>query len=97
MSRSGGGCIRGTRSARTQVVAAVAREQHYWLIEPLLRAGMDPEEIRKRLTRLTFDCMVRPGDQVASTPVDDQPPEIRAAWAEMIERMLALGEPAQGC
>ena len=82
-----------------QDVAPVAREQHYWLIEPLLRAGMDLEEIRTRITRLTFDCIVGAGPEAASnlTTLVDQPPEVRAAWAEMITRMLALGEPAQGC
>ena len=82
-----------------QDVAAVARDQHYWLIEPLLRAGMDVEEIRARITRLAFDCIVDadPGAASSLTTLADRPPEVRAAWAEMIGRMLALGELPPNC
>ena len=81
------------------VVAAVAREQSYWLIEPLLRVGLDLEEIRTRITRLAFDCIVAAGPESASnlTTLAGEPPEVWAAWAETIGRMLALGDPAPDC
>ena len=58
------------------------REQQYWLIEPLVEAGMDLEEIRTLLVRLAFDAVVDPGTVPAG---------IRAAVTEMIGRMLQAG------
>ncbi len=93
------GCIREAPSFRMLGVAAVARHQHYWLIEPLLRVGMDVGEIRTGIIRLAFDCIVDAAPDAASslTTLADRPPEVRAAWAEVIARMLALGELTQDC
>jgi hypothetical protein len=79
-------------------VATVAREPALRLIEPLLRAGMDLGEIRTRLTRLAFDCIVEPGPAALSSAarmVEDQPPEVRRAWAETVGRMLELEDAEQ--
>jgi hypothetical protein len=60
-------------------VAPGEREQQYWLIEPLVEAGMDLEEIRRLLVRLSFDAVVDPGTVPAG---------VRGAVTEMIGRML---------
>jgi hypothetical protein len=62
-----------------------AEEQQYWLIEPLLGAGVDLDEIRALVVRLALDSGAVPTRLVA-----DRPLEVRAAWAQMIGRMLAL-------
>ena len=67
--------------------------EQYWALQPLLDAGLDAEQISDLLVRLCFDAMVcadsgAPPD--AMTPVEDLPPEVRAAWAETIDRMVRL-------
>ncbi len=61
--------------------------EHHWLIQPLLDAGMRLEEIRTLVVRLACE-----EDGVLAL-VADQPPRVRAAWHEMIGRMLASGGP----
>ncbi len=75
-------------------------EQQCWALQPLVDAGLDAEQISDLLIRLCFDVVVRadrdaPPDAMA--PVEDRPSEVRAAWAETIGRMLALGERSQDC
>jgi hypothetical protein len=65
-------------------VARGAEKQHYWLIEPLLGAGMELDEIRALVVRLALES--GPG---VTRLVADRPFEVQAAWAEMIGRMLA--------
>jgi hypothetical protein len=75
------------------VVGPRAEEQHYWLIEPLLGAGMDLEQIRALVVRLAVEAGAATGRGAASIPtrlVEDQPLEVQAAWTQMIGRMLAL-------
>ena len=73
----------------------VTREQEYWLIEPLLDVGLDLDEIKSLVFRLAFEGIVC-ADESGATSVEqlvgDRPPEVRAAWARMIDRMLVLGE-----
>jgi len=81
---------------RTTCVRPIAHEQQYWVVEPLVDAGLTAEEIRVLLVRLGFDAIVQadaaaPADAMA--PVHDRPARVRAAWAEMIDRMVRLGEP----
>lgn len=77
-------------------MASLAPDQQYWLIEPLLAAGMELEEIRALLTHLAVAAGARPGAAPSVTRlVEDRAPEVRAAWTEMIGRMLQLGERAQ--
>ena len=66
----------------------VAREQHSWLIEPLLAAGMGLEEIRALVVRLACE------EDGVLRLVGDQPARVQAAWHETIGRMIALGSPA---
>ncbi|TFV91064.1 hypothetical protein [Blastococcus sp. CT_GayMR16] len=70
----------------------VAREQPYWVIQPLVDAGLDVEQIRTLLFRLAFEAMVGGGRGVeaeVANAVLDKPQEVRAAWVETVGRMLA--------
>ncbi len=72
---------------------SVASTQQYWLVQPLIDAGLELEEIRVLLFRLSFDGIVHTAAGTAVDAmmlVDDQPAEVRAAWAEMIDRMITL-------
>lgn len=63
-------------------------EEHVWLVEPLLDAGMPLEEIRTLVVRLACE------DGGVLSLVADQPPRVQAAWHETIGRMIALGTTA---
>ena len=68
-------------------------EQQYWVIRPLVDAGLGMDRIRDLLFRLSFEEIVSEGQGTAAsvtTLVDDQPPEIRCAWTEVIGRMISL-------
>ena len=67
----------------------VEQEQHSWLIQPLLEAGMGLEEIRALVVRLACE------EDGVLRLVCDQPARVQAAWHETIGRMLALGSPAR--
>jgi hypothetical protein len=86
-------CIRSGRCWRRPVVSPPAPEQqHYWIIEPLLEAGLDLEQIRVLLFRLAFEAIV--GDSTAPAAlVGDQPPAVQAAWQRAIGRMI-IGDVA---
>ncbi len=78
-------------------VGAVTREQQYWLIEPLLDAGLDLDEIRSLVFRLGFEgivCAETGGSSDVHRLVGDQPIPVQAAWARMVDRMLTLGDRA---
>jgi hypothetical protein len=69
------------------------------MVQPLLEAGLNVEEIRVLVFRLSFETVVgidrgAPGDLM--TLVDDQPAEVRAAWAETIDRMVTAGPTEPG-
>ena len=70
-------------------------EHHYWLIEPLLAVGVPLDEIRTLVFRLAFEGVVG-GDPCVGPCADriigDQAPPVRAAWQQVIERMLVVGE-----
>jgi hypothetical protein len=69
-----------------------------WLIQPLVEAGLDLDEIGVLVTRLGFEAVVgadRSVDVRVLALVGDRPPPVRAAWMETIVRMIAL-EPAGG-
>ena len=66
----------------------VAQEQHHWLIQPLLEAGMGLEEIRALVVRLACE------EDGVLRLVSDQPARVQAAWHETIGRMLDMGSPA---
>ena len=72
----------------------IPAEQQCWALQPLVDAGLDADEISDLLVRLCFDAMVQGGGAApadAMAPVEDRPSEVRAAWAETIDRMVRLG------
>jgi hypothetical protein len=74
-----------------------APEQQYWVIEPLIEAGLGLDEIRTLLFDLGFQAIVSEGSGTAAdvlAVVRDQPAGVRSAWQVMIGRMLHLDEPA---
>ena len=86
-------CIRRACGARRQEVGSLSPEQDYWLIRPLIDAGLGLDGIRDLLFRLAFAAIVTEGQGTAAsvtTLVDNQPPEIRCAWTEVIGRMISL-------
>ena len=81
------------------VEASIAPDQQYWLLQPLLDAGVGLDLIRVLLFRLGFEDVVAEGRGTVAglhAVVADQPAEVRMAWAQMIGRMLALPAMAGG-
>lgn len=75
----------------------VSREHQYWLIEPLLDVGLDLEAIRSLVFRLGFEavvCAERGTSGGIHRLVGDQPVEVQVAWAQMVDRLVILGERA---
>ncbi len=75
-------------------MSPLAQEHQHWFVQPLVDAGLDLEQIRTLVFRLGFDAIVDADRSTASDPmahVRDQRAEVRAAWAETIGRLLALG------
>ena len=71
-------------------MTTVAHEHQRWVIQPLLDAGLDLEEVRELVVRLGSDP---DGTGACLTGlVSDRPPEVRAAWIEVIDRMI-WGDP----
>ena len=74
-------------------MGSLTPEQHYWVVQPLIDAGLAPDVIRDLLFRLCFAVIVSEGqDTVAEVTgvVEDQPVAVRTAWTEVIGRMLSL-------
>ena len=73
---------------------SIAPERKHWVVQPLIDAGLDLEEIMVLLVRLSFDVIVRAETATAAEAmslVEGRPVGVRAAWAETIDRMMALG------
>ena len=73
------------------------QEQTYWLVQPLVDAGLPLEEISALVSRLGFEAVVgrRQGlDDLVLGIVGDLPRDVRAAWVETVSRMIEL--PASG-
>jgi hypothetical protein len=74
-------------------VDPLSLQQHEWVIRPLIDAGLGLDRIRDLLFRLGFEAIVSEGRGTAAqvtTMVRDQPAHVRAAWTEVIDRMIAL-------
>lgn len=80
---------------RTSSVRSTGPEQQYWMIQPLLDAGMELDQIRDLVFRLAFDETVTRGCSPARVRelVRGQPAEIQAAWDQAIGRMIAAHPP----
>ena len=78
------------------MAAQRAPEQQYWIIQPLLDAGLALDEIRTLVFDLGFEAIVSEGRGTVADVLDvvrDRPFAVRLAWQAMIGRMLALDEP----
>lgn len=72
-------------------MGSLSPEQLYRIIEPLVDAGLQLEQIRDLLFRLAFEAVVSEGDATVAcvtTVVHDQPAEVQAAWMHVIGRMI---------
>jgi hypothetical protein len=65
-----------------------APEQQIWMIEPLIDAGLGLDEIRELVCRLAFETLLSVGPAALIDLVEDQPPEVQAAWWQAIGRMI---------
>jgi hypothetical protein len=75
-------------------VGSRSSEQLYRVIEPLVDAGLELEQIRTLLFRVAFDAVIGEGTTTVAdvtAVVGDQPPDVQAAWMRVIGRMIALG------
>jgi hypothetical protein len=66
-------------------------QQEYWIIQPLIEAGLELDAIRALLFRLAFEAVIDEGrcTVVSMTSlVSDQPVGIRTAWTTTIDRMI---------
>ena len=75
-------------------MGSLTPEQLYGVIEPLVDAGLELDQIRGLLFHLAFDAIVSEGTTTVSdvtTVVRDQSPQVQAAWLRVIGRMIAIG------
>jgi hypothetical protein len=74
-------------------VGSLSPQQYEWIIRPLVDAGLGLDRVRDLLFRLGFEAIVSEGRGTAAQVVhlvDAEPPHVRAAWHEVIGRMIAL-------
>ena len=67
-----------------------------WVIQPLLDAGLAVDDVGTLLLRVTFECLVGGRSEISdvSAFLGEQPPLVRAAWVETVNRMLAMSDSA---
>ncbi len=69
------------------------QEEQQWVVQPLLDAGVGLPQVCELVFDLAFDDIVTAGRGTVADLGDrvaDRPPEVRAAWAQVITRMLLL-------
>jgi hypothetical protein len=74
-------------------VGSLTPEQHYWVIRPLIDAGLGLDRIRDLLFHLGFEAILSEGQGTVASVTDlvsDQPADVQAAWSEVIGRMISL-------
>jgi hypothetical protein len=66
-------------------------EHLYWIIEPLVEAGLEREQIKSLVFHLAFETIVDSGASMTcvSDVVSDHPAQVQAAWSHAIGRMIA--------
>jgi hypothetical protein len=63
-----------------------------WFLQPLVDAGLETEQIRALVFRLGFEVIVSDGCPTVTAlgaVAADAPPAIKAAWIEVIDRLIA--------
>ena len=74
-------------------MGSLTPEQHYWVIRPLIDAGLGLDRIRDLLFRLGFEAILSEGQGTVASVTDlvsDRPADVQAAWSEVIGRMISL-------
>ena len=68
-----------------------------WIVQPLVEAGLDQREITELLFWLGCEAVIADGDvdERVRAVVDGHPGPVRAAWLEMLDRMIAATELAR--
>jgi hypothetical protein len=66
--------------------------EELWIIQPLLDAGLELDEVRDLLFHISFQCLMGTGrsEPDAIALLGGRPPEVRAAWIETVARMLGV-------
>jgi hypothetical protein len=70
-----------------------APEKQHWVLQPLIDAGLETDQIRTFLYQLAFVGDGRATVAAVHAVVRDQPARVQAAWTEMVCRLLALPAP----
>jgi hypothetical protein len=73
----------------------VETSEPHRIIQPLIDAGLDLDEVRTLLFRVAFEAITTEGrcDLTDTTAfLGPQPDAVRAAWLETVDRMLSAGE-----
>lgn len=71
------------------------QEHQYWIIEPLLDAGLPLERVTALVFRLGFEATMCQGTLADITRlVLDEPVAVQAAWHRTMERLLSIPAPA---
>ena len=71
-------------------------QQEHWILQPLIDAGLELDQIRTLVFRLAFEGIVTEGRGTLAAVrglVAGEPPAVQAAWAETIGRMIAVELP----
>ena len=71
-------------------------QQCEWVVRPLIDAGLGVDRIQDLLYRLGFEAVVSEGRSTIArvwSLVDGEPAHVRAAWNQVIDRMLSLDRP----
>ena len=70
-------------------------EDQYWIVEPLIEAGVALDEVRELVFRLAFEAITGGVASVVAAHglVADRPVHVRAAWDETLGRMIQAHEP----
>jgi hypothetical protein len=75
-----------------------SRQRQAWVIQPLIDAGLELEEIRRLLFRLGFHAIVSAGrgtGQGLRELAAGGSSDVNAAWLETIDRMIASEPPTR--
>ena len=80
------------------IVGPLESERLCWVVQPLIDAGLSPDEIEELVVHLAFDAIVtdaRGAPAPLDGPVRSRSARVRTAWVQMIERMVSLEVPAE--
>ena len=70
-----------------------APEQLHWIIEPLLVAGLNLDDVRDLVVRLAFEGVVGGSARDMLGLAGHRPAEVQAAWWHAVGRMISTDAP----